>query len=164
MSDFTPLKTKPQSSSMNILGPIVILIPVLIALYFCEWQVVAAFVVTILVVPLAIFFFTHLFEIFFQHKPMDFKEMFEMWGMFAVAGIPIYFILILPLYYILKSSGGIPMLYGFPAGVTIIMLLLFVLLATRSWGYKEVLVVIGCSALHSLFVIWLISKLKAISF
>lgn len=148
---------------MSILGPIILLVPVLIAFYFCEWQVVVAFIVAIFVVPFTIIFLTHLFEVFFQHKPIDFKGVFEIWGLFSLAGIPIYFILILPLYYVLKSSS-IPVLYSFPASVCIIMFLLFVLLVTKTWGYKEFLVVVGCSILHSLFIIWLISKLKSISF
>lgn len=157
MSDFTPLSVK--KPRMNILGPIIILIPVLIALFLCEWQVAIAFLIAILIVP---FVFILLID-FFQQKPMSYKDVLELGFMFFIIGIPIYFILILPMYYGLKSMG-MPILYSFPASVSVIMLILYTLITTKPWDYKAALVVVACSISHGLFIIWLIGKFKSITF
>lgn len=157
MSDFTPFNVK--KPRMNIFGPIILLMPVLVALYFCEWQVVAAFFIATFVVPFILIFAINLFG----QKAMDFKDVIETGFLFSIAGIPIYFILILPIYYALKSSS-MPMLYSFPASVSIIMLIIYALMTTKAWDYRVILAVIVCGILHSLFIMWLISKFKAISF
>lgn len=157
MPDFVPFKVK--KPSMNVLGPIVILMPVLIALYFCEWQVVIAFFLAVSIVPFALIFLINLF----QQKAMGFNDVLETGLLLSIAGIPIYCILILPIYYVLKSSS-MPMPYSFPASVSIIMVILYTLITTKPWDYKAALVVTTCSTIHALFIIWLISKLKSISF
>lgn len=144
---------------MNIFGSIVLLMPVLIALYFCEWQVAVAFFIAVLVVPFILIFLINLF----QQKAMGFNDVIETGFMFSIAGIPIYFILILPVYYVLKSSN-MPIVYSFPASVSVIMVIIYTLITTKPWDYKAALVVTACSVVHTLFIIWLISKLKSISF
>lgn len=144
---------------MKILGPIIIFIPVLIALILCEWQVAIAFLIAILIVP----FLFILFIDFFQQNPMGYKDVLELGFMFFIIGIPIYFILILPMYYGLKSMS-IPIVYSFPFGVSITMLVLYTLMTTKPWDYKAALVVIACSVSHGFFIIWLIGKFKSITF
>jgi hypothetical protein len=144
---------------MNILGPLIILAPVLVALYLCEWQVVIAFFIAILIVP---FIFIFLIDLF-QQKPMGFNGVLETGFMFFIIGIPLYFILILPIYYILKSTS-MPMIYSFPASVSVIMLITYTFITTKPWDFKTALVVIACSVVHAYFIIWLISKFKAITF
>src|SRR5690606_256967 len=96
-------------------------------------------------------------------KAMGFNDVIETGFMFSIAGIPIYFILILPVYYVLKSSN-MPIVYSFPASVSVIMVIIYTLITTKPWDYKAALVVTACSVVHTLFIIWLISKLKSISF
>lgn len=144
---------------MNILGPLILLMPVLVALYLCDWQVAIAFFIAILIVP---FIFILLIDLF-QQKPMGFNGVLETGFIFFIFGIPLYFILILPIYYLLKSTS-MPIIYSFPASVSVIMLILYTLITTKPWDYKAALVVIACSVVHTYFIIWLISKFKAISF
>lgn len=149
---------------MNILAPLIIITVLLVALYFCEWQVVLAFTLAVLVLPFTLLFLTHLYEVIIQGKQMDFNSAFEIGALFSIAGIFIYFPFILPIYYALKSANNFPILYSFPLSVSIVLFILFILMATKPWGFKEFLVVVGCSMLHALFILWLISKFKSLSF
>lgn len=149
---------------MNVLAPLITIIALLVALYLCEWQVIAAFFVAVVAVPIILVFLTHLYEVGVQHQPMNLKEAFEMGSFFSLAGVFIYFPLILPVYYVLKSAVNFPILYSFPFGVCIIILALFALMATKPWGYKEFLMIVACSMLHAFFILWLISKFKSIGF
>src|SRR5690606_27275189 len=140
---------------------ILFLIPVALAFWLCEWQVVVSFLIGIIVVPLILISAIHLYEATFMEKKIDFTEVFEVSALFSAVGLPLYLIAILTLYYALKTLSY-PLVFTFPVSITVIMLTLFILITTKSWGYKEVLVILTCSFIHSYFIIWLISRFKAI--
>ena len=161
MPEFHPFKSPQQSQTMSKLLPFIfILIPVFLALWFCEWQVVVSFFIGIIIVPVMLIFLFHLYEILFLHKRIDLNGAFEIGALYSVVGLPIYFIFILPVYYALKSFS-FSLVYSFPVSISVIMFLFFMFVTTKPWGYKEFLVIVACSLIHSYFIIWLISKLKS---
>jgi len=148
---------------MDLLFPIILfLIPILIAFKLCEWQVVTAFILALIAVPAVMILSFHFFEIFYLNKSSDFAEAFTISGMFSIFGFPIYLIIVLPLYYFLQSLQ-FPLHYSFPMIITILMIILFVLITEKEWGWKEIVVILLCSYVHSYFILWLISKLKYFS-
>lgn len=148
---------------MDVLIPILIfLVPILIAYKLCEWQVVSAFLVGLIVVPFFIIFLFHVYEIYFIGKSPDFNRAFTILAMFALFGLPIYLIIILPLYYFLQSLQ-FPINYSFPIVISIIMSILFSLMNERDWGWKQIAVILLCSYVHSYFILWLMAKLRSIS-
>jgi len=148
---------------MNIIPTIIIILIIIMALLFYPWFVSVAFILTIALIPSLILSMSGIFQMLFLDKPVDFKEIFVIGGIFSLAGIPIYLILIMPVYSILLKVTQFPIVVTFPSAVTIIMLLLFAFFTTKSWGYIQILIITGCSVLHSLVVLWLISKLKSLS-
>lgn len=149
---------------MNIIAPILFfLIPILVALWLCEWQVVAAFLIGIFVIPPFLFFLTHLFQVFTEQKRMDLNGLFEVGALFSFAGFPIYFLIILPIYYALKASK-VPLVYSFPFCLSVVMFILFVIITEKEWGSIAFFSIVACSIFHALFILWLISRLKSIAF
>lgn len=149
---------------MNILFPILFFaLPLAIAFKLCGWEVVAAFIITIIVVPFFIVFLSHLIGILFYNKEFDPKGCIELGAIFAIPGIPIYFIGILPLYYLMRSID-FPLYISFPCCISAIMLILAILIAERPLSYLHYLMIIACSFLHSLLIAWLIAKFKSFSF
>ncbi|VAW84350.1 hypothetical protein MNBD_GAMMA16-1921, partial [hydrothermal vent metagenome] len=73
------------------------------------------------------------FQMLFLDKPVDFKEIFVIGGIFSLAGIPIYLVLIMPVYSILLKVIQFPIVVTFPSAATIIMLLLFAFFTTKEW-------------------------------
>lgn len=148
---------------MNRLIPFIfILLPVLIAFYLAEWQVVVSILIGVLVVPFFMIFLFHGYEVFFLQKKLDVSGVLAVGGMYAIFGLPIYLIGIMPIYYVLKSLPY-PLVYTFPFIISTVMFLLFILLTTKPWGYKEFLIIVSCTLVHSYFIIWLISRFKAFS-
>ncbi|MCF6260964.1 MAG: hypothetical protein L3J98_12540 [Gammaproteobacteria bacterium] len=148
---------------MSILPHFVILTLAIIALLLYPWFVNVSFLLAIVLVPSFILLLYGIFQTLFMDKQIDFIEIFTAGSLYSLAGIPIYFILVIPVYLALLKVTQFPIIFTFPFSLTIIMLLLFVFLTTKSWGYIEVLVITGCSVLHSFFILWLISKLKPLS-
>lgn len=148
---------------MSILFPIAFFaIPLLIALKLCGWQVVVSFLVAIFIVPFCVVFFTHLVQVMTGKQTFNFKECLEISGMFAIPGIPIYFLIILPLYYFIQTLN-INFYIAFPCAVSVIMLVIVKLLENEPQPFWFYLVVIGCGVAHSLLIVWLIIKLKSLS-
>lgn len=146
---------------MNIILPILLfLTPLLISLKLCGWPVTAAFIISIVVVPFCMVLFVHLIEVALQTQKFNFRDCVEIGAMFSFAGIPIYFLLILPLYYLLRSST-FPFYITFPCSVSAVMLALCFLIAERPLTYLYVMAIIACSILHSLLITWLIAKFNA---
>ncbi|WP_375578534.1 hypothetical protein ABWH96_16105 [Marivirga tractuosa] len=149
---------------MDFILPILFfLIPILIAFKLCEWQVVAAFLVGVVLVPFLMISLFHLYEVYFMSKTLDFKGALSISAMFSVFGLPIYLIIVLPFYYFLQTLQ-FPIHYSFPILISIIMCILFVLITEREWGWKQIAVIILCSYVHSWFILWMIAKLKNIQF
>lgn len=164
MSDFKHLKVKKKSKPMDILLPIFFfLIPIVIAFKLCEWQVVTSFIIGVVAVPFLMILLFHLYEIYFMNKPSDFKGVLSISTMFAMFGLPIYLIMILPLYYFLQTLQ-FPFHYSFPIIISTIMSILFVIITEREWGWKQIAVIILCSYVHSWFILWVISKLRNIQY
>ena len=148
---------------MNRFLPLLfILTPIVIAFYFAEWQVVVAMLIGVLVVPFLLILLFHGFEVLLLYKKLDISGVLAVGGMFAIIGLPIYLMVIMPIYYALKSLPY-PLVYTFPCSISVIMFLLFILITTKPWGYKEFLLVVFCSLVHSFLIIALISRFKAIS-
>ena len=108
-------------------------------------------------------FLIEAFEVLFQNKESDFAEIFPVAGLYALVGIPIGFIFIMPIYHGLLRLTSVPITLVFPIVVSIIMLSIFIFLTTKPWGYVEVLVIIGCSVFHTLSILWLISKFRLLT-
>ncbi|WP_188466014.1 hypothetical protein [Marivirga lumbricoides] len=148
---------------MDVILPVLIfLVPILIAFKLCEWQVISAFLVGLIAVPFFIIFLFHVYEIYFIGKSPDFNGAFTISAMFAMFGLPIYLIIILPLYYFLQSLQ-FPINYSFPIVISIIMSILFLIMNEREWGWKQIAVILLCSYIHSYFILWVIAKLRSIS-
>src|SRR5690554_4913251 len=121
MPEFHPFKRSKQSPTMSKFLPFIfILIPVFLAFWLCEWQVVVSFFIGIIVVPVMLIFLFHLYEVLFLQKELDLNGAFEIGALYSVVGLPVYFIFILPVYYALKSFS-FPLVYSFPVSISIIM-------------------------------------------
>ena len=148
---------------MNRLLPLIfILIPIFIAFYLAEWQVVVSILIGVLVVPLFMIFLFHGYEVLFLDRKLDLNTVLEVGALYGIIGIPVYLIGIMPIYYALKTLSY-PLVYTFPFSISVVMFLLFMLITTKPWGYKEFFLIVSCSLVHSYFIIWLISRFKAIS-
>ena len=148
---------------MSILFPILFFgIPLVVALKLCGWQVVVSFLIAIFIVPFCVVFFSILIQSLVEKQEFSFKECLAITAMFAVPGIPIYFLIILPLYYFIQTLN-VNFYIAFPCIVSAIMLVIVKLLENEPQPFWFYLVVIGCGVAHSLLIVWLIIKLKAIS-
>ena len=122
---------------MNVMPTIIIILMIIMALLFYPWFVSVAFILAIALIPSLILSIPGIFQMLFLDKPVDFKEIFVIGGIFSLAGIPIYLILIMPVYSILLKVTQFPIVVTFPSAVTIIMLLLFAFLLLNHGGiYK----------------------------
>ncbi|HTF96843.1 MAG TPA: hypothetical protein VL995_11975 [Cellvibrio sp.] len=148
---------------MSILFPILFFgIPLVIALKLCGWQVVISFLVAIFIVPFCVVFFTHLAQVITGKQVFNVKECLEISTMFAIPGVPIYFLIVLPLYYFIQTFN-INFYIAFACAVSVVMLVVAKLLENEAQPFWVYLVMAGCSIAHSLLIVWLIAKLKSVS-
>jgi len=149
-----------------LLGFILLSIFIVVLLYH-PWFVSLAFVLAAILVPTLVLFLVEAFQILFLNKSADFKEVFAIAGIFSFVGVLIYLVLMMPAYSVLSRITQLPIIFTFPFAVTIIMLLIFFIFANKPLNYGDtfirVSVIATCSVLHSLFILWLISKLKQFS-
>lgn|SRR5690606_27708167 len=90
------------------------------------------------------------------------KECFAITAMFKVTDIPIHFFIILSLCYFIQALN-INFYLAFPCIVSATILVIVKLLENEPQPFWFYLIVIGCGVAHSLLIVWLIIKLKAIS-
>lgn len=148
---------------MSIIFPVVFFaIPLLVALKLCGWQIVVSFLIAIFVVPFCVVFLSNFTQAVIEKQEFSFKDSLAITAMFAVPGIPIYFLIILPLYYFIQARD-INFYIAFPCAVSVIMLFIVKLLENEPQPFWFYLVVISCGIAHSLLIVWLIIKLKALS-
>ena len=148
---------------MSMLFPILFFgIPLVVALKLCGWQVVVSFLAAIFIVPFCVVFFTHLVQVVIGKQVFNVKECLEISGMFAIPGVPIYFLMVLPLYYFIQTLN-VNFYIVFPSVVSLIMLAMVKLLENEPQPFWVYLVVASCGIAHSLLIVWLIIKLKSLS-
>jgi len=140
-------------------GHVLLVLLILLAFYVSEWQVALAFLVAVIMVPITYVLSYHMYEVIVKGQEFDSVKIM-MGGIFAMLGIPVYYALMMPSYYILKNLG-FPIIISFPFVVSVIILILFKILATKPWGFTVFITLAGCGILHSLFILWLISKFKS---
>lgn len=137
-------------------------LPLLVPFILCRWQVLVAFLLVSFTVP---FFFTFLFGVFgmvFQGEVFDPGMWLGMGMLFAIPGIPIHLLAILPLYYLMRSRS-FPLHITFPCCVAAVFLACFIMLAEKSVPYVAFLIIVGCAIVHALLIMWLIEKFNASS-
>jgi hypothetical protein len=148
---------------MSDFFPIVVIILLLAILgmgfILCGWRVIVAFLLTTLITPFVVVFFIQLVEWVFSQKAINLSDLMQIGGLFALGSIPIYFILILPLYYRL-SSLPLALSISFPSCVSIILVGLAYLVASEPLSFAVILVLIACASLHALLILWLIARLQ----
>jgi hypothetical protein len=142
-----------------ILGLIVFILPILVALKFCDWRVVISFAISIVLVPIFFVSLTHLYMVNIQNEESSWDTAGIAAKIFILASVPIYFVLVLPLYHYLKTLQ-FPLSISFPLVITAIAFSIFLLLVTKPWGLKEVLIIIGCSVFHAFVILFGIALLK----
>lgn len=148
---------------MGILFPILFFgVPIAVALKLCGWQVVVSLLIAIFVVPFCVVFFSILTQSLVEKQEFNIKECLALTAMFALPAIPIYFYIILPLYYFIQTLN-VNFYIAFPCFVSAIMLVIVKLLENEPQPFWFYLIVISCGIAHALLIIWLIIKLKALS-
>ncbi|WMJ72281.1 hypothetical protein RCC89_03745 [Cytophagaceae bacterium ABcell3] len=149
--------------SIRILVLIIYFIPLFVAFYVCEWQVVVAFIIGVWVVPPVLFALSEGASYLIHGEfTVGLNDIFSLGMIFSLVGMFIYFVAILPLYYVLQTLDY-SIYLTFPSAIFLVMLILFTLLATQSLGVLGLAVVLFCSIVHSLMILWIIDMLKALT-
>jgi len=137
------------------------LLPIVLAIKFYGWRDITAFLIAIFLVPIVVFCVVGLSTMFLEKKPVDFRGAFEIGALFGFVGVPIFFFIIIPIYYRLKTLS-MSLYISFPASVAMVMLTLYVCLATRDIVYEAIPVIVACGIVHAFLIIWLIKKINTI--
>ena len=140
---------------------ILFLLPIVLAIKFYGWRDVTAFLIAIFFVPTAFFAVVGLAGLILEEAPFDLEGLFAIGFAFGLVGVPIYFFIIIPIYFSLKKFS-IPLYITFPASLTAVMLILYVCLSARDVVYMAIPVVAACSMAHAFFIMWLIKKINTI--
>ncbi|RYY74916.1 MAG: hypothetical protein EOO52_11390 [Gammaproteobacteria bacterium] len=137
------------------------LLPIVLAMKLYGWKDITAFLIAIFFVPTAFFAVVGLAGLIFKGTSFDAEGLFAIGFVFGLVGIPIYFFIIIPIYFLLKKFST-PLYITFPASVTAVMLLSYVCLSAREIIYMAIPVIAACSIVHSLLIMWLIKKINTI--
>ena len=148
---------------MNILFPILFFgFPFVVAIKLCGWQVAVSFLIAILAVPFFAVLLTHLLDVALEKQRFDFKGCLAITGIFAIPGVPLYFLIILPLYFFIQKFN-VNFYLAFPLVVSLMMLVTVKLLEKEPQPFWFYLLVTGCGIAHALLIAWLIVRLKSLS-
>lgn len=139
----------------GLLGLLLLIAPIIIAFKVCGWRYITAFIVAIFGVPAAVILGSAIYEALIHSGEFDLKEILGFSAILGIAGLPIYFLLVIPVYFGLKRLS-FPVMYSFPLSLIAIMLAFFLLISDQPMGIDVVLIISGCSLLHAFFILWLI--------
>ena len=137
------------------------LLPIVLAIKSYGGRDITAFLIAIFFVPIAFFAVLGLAGLIFKETPFDVEGLFAIGFAFGLVGVPIYFFIIIPIYFSLKKFS-IPLYITFPASLTAVMLILYVCLSAREVVYMALPVIATCSVVHAFCIMWLIKKINAI--
>lgn len=153
------VEEKKESFFVPIVGWIIFFLPILIAFRLCDWRVVTSFLISIISVPTFFIGLEGLYRAYVQHETVDWKDAASISGIFILFSVPIYFLVVLPLYHLLKTFS-FPIILSFPLLITAIAFSFFLLMVTKPWGIKEILIILVCSVFHSMVILLGITLLK----
>lgn len=153
------VEEKKQSLLGPIVGVIIFILPIVVAFRLCDWRVVVSFLISITAVPALFIGLGGLYAIYVENQTLKWNDFGAVLAIFVLFGIPIYFLLVLPLYYVLTSLS-FPIMISFPLLITVLAFSIFLLMVTRPWGIADVVGIVVCSVLHSMMILFGIVLLK----
>lgn len=137
-----------MNGMFGVFGLLLLVLPIALAYWLVEWRLVTAFVSTAVLFPFLAISLVQLFLVLFQDKKFDWIEVKDIGAIFAIGSIYVYMILVLPAFLYLRGFS-VPIIWSFPAMVSMIVFGLFLLLKNnKPWGFEVPLTLIICSTLH----------------
>ncbi len=143
--------------------PIMLLLLLVGALFLSKRHIVIAFLVPVMLLPFCFLALYAAYQIATQQQDMfDFSETLSAGLFLSMLGIPIFLIVMLPVYHGLLRIH-LPIIITFPMAVAVILLLVAYLVAERPLTPALTLTITGCGLIHAFVILSLISTMKSFS-
>ena len=151
-----------MNGMFGVFGLLLLILPVALAYWLVEWRLVTAFISTAVLFPFLAMIAVQAFLAVFQDKKIDWIEIKDIGAIFAIGSIYVYMILVMPAFLYLRGLP-MPIIWSFPAVVSLIVFGLFLLLKNnRPWGFEVPLTLTICSVLHCWMILGVYFLLKKI--
>lgn len=151
-----------MNGMFGVFGLLLLILPVALAYWLVEWRLVTAFISTAVLFPFLAMIVVQAFLAAFQDKKIDWIEIKDIGAIFAIGSVYVYMILVMPAFLYLRGLP-MPIIWSFPAVVSLIVFGLFLLLKNnRPWGLEVPLTLTICSLLHCWMILGVYFLLKKI--
>lgn len=148
---------------MSMILPIMLLLLLVGALFLSKRHIVIAFLVPVMILPFGFLALDAAYQSATQQQDIfDFSEILSAGLFLSMLGIPIFFIVVLPVYHGLLRIH-LPIIATFPMAVAVIMLLVAYLITERPLTPAPILAIAGCGLIHAFVILSLISTMKSFS-